>query len=436
MADDIEQLEAELRDAMRRTDEDLLFAVTQVAPELLRRSFADPPPSLRARPTIADYDHDLDLLRDSGHDVFGHLRDLVLIGIRVGSISVEDVYRRVRPAMIALTVLLDPGAGPTAPALARRIRRGMGRGAGRWAEAIAAVDAWPGSLRSLLKRERRSGDDFSVHDLVGPDEHLWRGANILLALAPSETLPRIAAEAAPIAVTGHILGEAQAVRNARVLVRIAGHAPLSRAVVDYALNPRASARVRMVLAANPLTPNTILNKLLAFADSEPGVAVAISTHDCAPPAIRLAAFGKVPDPEGLAQARQSLQRDIDTVRRVQRIATISADEADLAYALIRDAGPELPIEARLFAYAHLARISGLEAVWALEMDRAGLLEKMHPVVRASMAAGSAVPLLEAAVANPYRGMHQDTVTSVAELRREDALDCPFPWQDSEAEVPT
>jgi hypothetical protein len=163
------------------------------------------------------------------------------------------------------------------------------------------------------------------------------------------------------------------------------------------MDPESSARVRMALAANPLTPNDVLIRLLTFADREPGVAAAICLHECAPPAVR--------------------------------IARTTADDADVAHALIRDANPPLPPEARLFAYAHLARMSGLEAVWTLELDRAGGLEKMDPAVRASMESGSAVPLVEAAVANPYRGMLQDAVTSVAGLRREEMLDWPFPWQD-------
>jgi len=52
-------------------------------------------------------------------------------------------------------------------------------------------------------------------------------------------------------------------------------------------------------------------------------------------------------------------------------------------------------------------------------------------LRASMAAGSAVPLLEAAVADPYRGMHHDAVSAVAALRREELLDWPFPWQEAD-----
>ncbi|MEY9859675.1 hypothetical protein ABH935_005308 [Catenulispora sp. GAS73] len=446
MADDIEALEAEFRDALRQVDEDLRFAISEVAPELVERAHLNPPPTLRARPTIADYDRDLARVRRPGLDAFGHLRDLVLIGIRVGTISVEDVYLRVRPATVALTVLLDPGAGATAAALARRIRRGAGWGAGRglgrglglgpglgrWVEAIVAVDHWPGSLHSLLRQEPQDEGGHPPHTLLGMDDHLWRGGNILLALAPPGTLSRIASEAAPMGVTGRIVGEPQAVRYARALLRLASHAPLSRTFVDYALTEQASARVRIALASNALTPNATLSRLVTdgVTDAEPGVAAAISLHECAPPAVRLAAFRKVRDPAVLSEARETLRRDVDVVRRIQRIASASADEADLVHALLRDAGPELPFQARLFAYAHLARMSGPEAVWVLEMGRAGSLEAMHPAVRASMAAGSALPLLEAAVADPYRGMHHDAVSSVAALRREELLDWPFPWQDS------
>ncbi|WP_228564358.1 hypothetical protein, partial [Catenulispora rubra] len=301
---------------------------------------------------------------------------------------------------------------------------------GRWVEAVVAVDYWPDSLRSLLRQEPQEEGGYPPHTLLGMDDHLWRGGNILLALAPPGTLSRIASEAAPMGVTGRIVGEAQAVRYARTLVRLASHAPLSRPFVDYALSAQASARVRIALAANSLTPNATLSRLLTVADDEPGIAAAISLHECAPPAVRLAAFRKVRDPAVLGEARETLRRDVDVVRRVQRIASASADEAGLVHALLRDAGPELPFQARLFAYAQLARMSGPEAAWTLEMDRAGSLEAMHPAVRASMAAGSALPLLEAAVADPYRGMHHDAVSSVAALRREELLDWPFPWQDS------
>lgn len=403
--------------------------VEELALELAKWNRFDEPPTLRPRPTVADYDHDLALRCRPGHDTFGHLRDLVLIGIRVGTISVEDVYQRVRPAMIALSVLLDEGSGQTAPALVHRIRRDAGHEVERWAQAVVAVDSWAGSLRSLLRQKPPETGGPPAHAVLGLDEHLWRGANILLALAPPGTLAHIVARAAPATATSGNAADPNAVRHARTLVRIASHAPLSRGIVEHALNPEASARLRIELAGNPLTPNPTLLRLLTFADREPAIAAAMCRHECAPPAIRLAAYRKVDDPVLRAKAGEILQRDADMVRRVELIATAADHEAPLVLGLIRDAGPELPVEARLFAYARLARISGLEAVWALEMERTGSLEAMHPAVRASMASGSAVPLVEAAVAEPYRGLDQDSVTSVAAMRREEALDRPFPWME-------
>ncbi|ACU75543.1 hypothetical protein Caci_6697 [Catenulispora acidiphila DSM 44928] len=430
-----QRLIADYQDTFKGTYSDLLTAFSQEMPDPMLQRHLLPPPALRARPTIDDYDHDLERLGHPAHDAFGHLRDLVLIGLRVGTISVEDLYSRVRPALVALTVLLDAGTGDAASALARRIRHGAGRGVADWTEAVVTVDAWPGSIRSLLKQQPQPGDDIPVHALLGLDEHLWRGANILLALAPPETLPHIAADAAPMGATGAIVGEPHAVRNARALVRIAGHAPLSRPVVDYALRPQTSARVRMALAGNPLTPNAVLVRLLTYAGREPGVAAAISLHECTSPAVRLAAYREVRDPAVREQAREALQRDAEVVRQVQLIASLTAKDVPLMHVLIRDADPELPIAARLFAYAHVARMSGIEVVWTLEMERAGALEAMHPAVRASMESGSVVPLLEAAVADPYRGVDQDAVTSVAMLRREEALDRPFPWQEAVGNQP-
>ncbi len=42
--------------------------------------------------------------------------------------------------------------------------------------------------------------------------------------------------------------------------------------------------------------------------------------------------------------------------------------------------------------SELAEVAGPEAVWALELDRAGTLEEMAPEVRASMAVGTSEPL--------------------------------------------
>lgn len=434
---------AELAVLIQDADARLPLGVWETIAELRQQLHLEPELSLRPRPTIADYQHDLAAMRSRpAEDAFGHLRDLLLIGIRVGTISAEDLYSHVRPATIALTVLLDPGAGQSAAELARLIRRDVDRGSRdvenaenaqstqAWAEAVVGVDAWPGSLRSLLRQQPPDSDgDPSLFSVLRLDKHLWRGANILLALAPPETLSQIVADAVPMRTTGPIVGEPRAVRRARALVRIASHAPLSRPIVDLALMPQDCKRVRIELASNPLTPNVTLGRLLAFADREPGVAAAICLNELASPALRILAYRRLRSPVIRESVREALPRAVAVAFDVEVIAAAIGDQAHLVHALIRDVQPDLSPQARLFVYAHLARMSGLEAVWALELERVGTAERVDPAVRASMASGSLAPLLEAAVADRYRGLADPAVGQVASLRREELLDQPFPWQD-------
>ncbi|MBS2534030.1 hypothetical protein KGQ20_14745 [Catenulispora sp. NF23] len=377
MAFSIEELEAELQALLQEDVAGLPFLSFQSLTDLQRRSCLEP-------------------------------RDTVLIGIRVGTISADDLYYRVRPAVIALTVLLDAGGGRTGPELVRRIREDAGGKPRPWAQAVVAADSWSGSLHSLLRQRQEPADPAGRRlmpaVLSGLDDHLWRGSNILLALAPPETLARIAADAAPSPATGRIIGDPEAVRCARALLRIAGHAPLSRPFVDHALRPEASARVRLQLTANPLAPDATLRSLLAFADHEPGIAAAVCMNECASAVLRLVAYRRLRVPQVRQRVRAALAPEVAVALDIEEIAAATAQEAHVVYALIRDLEPDLSPEARLFLYAHLARISGPEAVWNLELARTGSLEAMRPAVRASMESGALTPLLEAAVAAPYRGL--------------------------------
>ncbi|WP_194897092.1 hypothetical protein [Catenulispora pinisilvae] len=432
----IDKLEAELQALLHEDGAGLPFLTFQSLTDLQRRVSPEPLPTLRPRPTIADYDHDLALDPHPELDAFGHLRDTVLIGIRVGTISVDDLYYRVRPAVIALTVLLDPRVGGTGPELVRRIRHDAGCEPRPWAEAVVAVDSWSGSLHSLL-RQRQEPTDPADRRLIpavlsGLGDHLWRGSNILLALAPAETLAHIAADAAPTPVTGRVVSEPEAVRCARALLRIVSHVPLSQPVVDHALRPQASARVRLQLAANPLAPDVTLRSLLAFADREPGIAAAICMNEWASPALRLVAYRRLRVPQVRQRVRAALAPEVAVALDIEEMAAATAQEAHVVYALIRNLEPDLSPEARLFLYAHLARISGPEAVWNLELARTGSLEAVHPAVRASMESGALTPLLEAAVAAPYGGLRDQAVGDVGEvgaLRREELLNWPFPFPD-------
>jgi hypothetical protein len=74
---------------------------------------------------------------------------------------------------------------------------------------------------------------------------------------------------------------------------------------------------------------------------------------------------------------------------------------------------------RIAAYVMLAEVVGVEAVWAVELDRAGSLESMAEYVRASMASGTAEPLIEAARASPIED--QTEVRRLRTSRTEEQL---------------
>jgi hypothetical protein len=78
---------------------------------------------------------------------------------------------------------------------------------------------------------------------------------------------------------------------------------------------------------------------------------------------------------------------------------LASGDPQLVLSILRRVTTKVP-GLRWAAYATLARMAGPEPVWALEQERAGTLARMDEPVRASMAAGSAAPILAAAEATP------------------------------------
>jgi hypothetical protein len=76
-----------------------------------------------------------------------------------------------------------------------------------------------------------------------------------------------------------------------------------------------------------------------------------------------------------------------------RPLTLASDPV-LVQRALRRLGRHIEEPQVLDAYARLAVTAGPELVWDLELERAGSLDAMLPPVRASMASGSAEPLLE------------------------------------------
>ncbi|GAA2003712.1 hypothetical protein [Catenulispora subtropica] len=383
-----------------------------------------PPPPFGSRPTMTAYGRAIDHFRSHPDRTGGltHLRDLMVRGVRAGTISPHEVLCHVRPAAVAVSLLAeqDPAAVRVSRLIAARIRSGAGDRPELWATLIDQVESWTGSLLSLLTAaddERPSLPPSRPNAWTG---HLWRPANILLALAPP-------------AGARHFLTDGSvgtAIRRAGLAQRMAGFVPLSRPLVEHTLSSRGSGRARQRLAANAFTPDAVLAELLNWV-GEPAIATAVRVHDFAGAAVRYEAFETVRDrPEAL---RRSLATLLEYGHRqfLDLLDAVPDDDPVWIHTLIRAAGDALDPLPRRAAYARLAEVCEPEVVWTLDLAYAGSLEAMLPEVRASMTAAdsadSAASLAESLRAAPFEDRLADVNAAAEELRTEELLDRPLPW---------
>lgn len=379
-----------------------------------------PPPPISGRPTMAAYGRALDHFRSHPDRKGGltHLRELTISGVRAGTIGAHEVLCHVRPAAVAVSLLAerDPAVAPVGALVAARIRTAAGERPQRWAGLIDRVESWTGSLLALLTED---GDERPSLPPSRPNAwtgHLWRPANILLAVAP-----RAGAEHF---LTAGAVGTA--VRRAGLAQRMAGFVPLSRPLVEHTLSSRGSGRARLRLAANAFTPDPVLAELLNWV-GEPAVATAVREHDFAGGAVRYAAFETVRDrPEALRRSLAALLEH-GSKQFLDLLDAVPDDDPVWIHTLIKAAGDALGPEPRRAAYARLAEVCEAEAVWALDLAVAGSLEAMLPEVRSSMTDASTDRLAEALRATPFHDRLRAVNGAAAELRREELLDQPLPW---------
>jgi hypothetical protein len=262
----------------------------------------------------------------------------------------------------------------------------------------------------------------------------WTVTNTLLAMAPPAVVAQLLREAddfpyGPSADRPPTLATINRDDDAVFAVAIAHNAPLSRAVVEFVLGdePKADAhrhirdRQREALASNPDTPDSMLRRLLApelmtgelcrrifrRADADEELCVAIS---------RMA-----PYPEFGTEWYASMLSARPTPAQLAPLR--NATDAEWVHEAVRQAAVRIEGPGLLACYTRLAELAGLEPVWALELDRAGAIERMHPAVRASMAVGDAGPL------NPpaSRADAPDEPTPVPGRRCESVVDDPLAW---------
>jgi hypothetical protein len=367
-----------------------------------------PTPPLPSHPTIDDYERAVEAFRQSPNPAaeFGYLREVALVGARLGTIRPAEIVRHVCPAAVAVTLAMEPEIMAVSDAVTRAILRGDGAGPQYWARMVREVDTARASLAALVKARPDSGrgviarglrrspqDERDGADMSG---QRWRAANVVLALAPP-----LAARAflASGATTHKEPSEAErsALRERALLILdMASQAPLCRELVGHALGALGDAALRMRLAENPFTPDSTLAGLVGRHDTEPEVTRAVQVHEFAGGTARRMAFQAVRDePEAVLRGLRAMLRLCGEEAFLEMVEAAPQEEVAWVRSVVAAVGPDLTPATRLRAYVRLAELAAPEVAWAVELTRAGSLERMMPVVRASMAEGTAQPMVAA-----------------------------------------
>ena len=372
-------------------------------------------------------------------------RALLVRGLERGTIDPATLVRHGEPGA-AVVELAAPDRVVAADGRVDRARRAradlawelralvkteLGAQVSRWHRVLSGVNETPQSF-GRLARERvflRGIDTVSSLRLW----NRWTVTNILLALAPPAVVAQLLRESddlpyGPSAEPRLTSAAVDRGDDAVFAVAVAHHDPLCRAVVEFVLTdePKAEAhrhvreRQREALASNPAAPDSVLRRLLAPELITGELCRRVFRRPDSDEA-RCAAIARLaPYPEFSAEWYASMLSARPTPAQLAPLR--NATDPMWVHEAVRQAAVRIEGPGLLACYARLAELAGLEPVWALELDRAGSLERMHPAVRASMAAGDAEPLHAGARVPPEAGPEP-----VPGRRTDAVLDDPLAW---------
>ncbi|GAA2042137.1 hypothetical protein GCM10009839_50970 [Catenulispora yoronensis] len=372
-------------------------------------------------------------------------RALLIRGLERGSIDAATLVRDGQPgAAIVELAAHDRTVGPDgrvdrarraradlAWELRRLVGEELGAQVGRWHRVLTGVQE---TLQSFgrLAHERvflRGVDVFSRRGLWDR----WVVTNALLSLAPPTVVAQLLRESddfpyGPSAEHPPSLATINRDDDAVFAVAVAHNAPLPRAVVDFVLTdePKAEAhrhlrdRQREALASNPATPDSVLRSLLAPGLVTGDLCRRVFQRPDSDEALCTAIFRMAPYPEFDTEWYASMLSARPTPAQLAPLW--SATDAEWVHEAVRQAAVRIEGPGLLSCYIRLAELAGLEPVWALELDRVGTLDRMHPAVRASMAAADAAPLITAAQFPP-----DDAPKPVPGRRTDTVVDDPLAW---------
>ena len=368
-------------------------------------------------------------------------RELLRRGLLHGSLSAPEVVAHAKPAADVLALALPTPPGLTeyytakgknsfAPHFVRippeaeeryqadlraAIAETIGPDPARWLKVLTRVAAWEGSLGGpggLLEaidagaplperrgtRWPRGVDAAAVVLEVAPAEVIAKVVAAALAVAVEQSptgavegqLPVGAAEKQPPAGAAEASGpETRALIG--VLTRVLDRGPEPRWLLDLALGPHGTSAMRLAAARNPAATVGTLWRLADREPAEPGVLAAVYLHPLASLELRIAAVVRS---EAVGGVYPGLVRRLVTRYAEPALLqpVLESRDPELLHTVLRRSNRSLQTDRRIVAYARLAEAAGPEPVWALELERAGSLERMHEAVRASMNAHSDEPL--------------------------------------------
>ena len=347
-------------------------------------------------------------------------RELLRRGLLHGSLSAPEAVAHAEPAAEVLALALPTPPGLTtyytakgkngfAPHFVRippeaeeryqadlraAVVAALGPDPVRWLKVLTRVAAWEGSLGDLLA----AIDTDQPPPLPTRRGSRWpRGvdpAAVLLELAPPEVVAAVV-EAAGLLPDAAEFFAPETRALAGVLTRVLDRGPEPRWLLNLALDPHGTPAMRLAAARNPAATVGTLWRLADREPAEPRVLAAVYLHPLASLELRIAALVRSEAAGGLYPG---------LVRRlVTRYAepallqpTLESRDPELLHNVLRRSNRALQTDRRVVAYSRLAEAAGPEPVWALELERAGSLDKMHEAVRASMTEHSDEPLHAAA----------------------------------------
>lgn len=349
-------------------------------------------------------------------DASTHFRErgALITGLMSGELDVADVVAQTRPAVAALGLLV-PIDGLTERYLGRRGTKGLDVTSGEFepwrrqllAMVAALLDRWIGDDRDLwralvMRAGAYRGTVVELVESVVRPEHAdpssWAGraprwprgvdaSAVLLAMAPPGIVEAFLDECVTSGAAGGIL------------TRMLDRGPVHPRFMRYALGALGTQEMWLAAYRNPDYKISHLRAQVLEYPTDIVLLELVYLHEeFADRALRIACVRLAEAVGGFRPGFHEALEERRECRELQEPLLASGDPQVVLSAL-RRVNSKVP-GLRWAAYATLARVAGPEPVWALEQERAGTLARMDEPVRASMAAGSAAPILAAAEATP------------------------------------